>query len=203
VTGQISTSNYTIGQVALYFNATIADTTLLTATFLTATNSLGNIVTSEISPNVTYIEHYITDDGKRRKDFQTTGEINLTIPFTFDEMNSKNIQRFFLGSLLATDKIAPFEEPLKMGSAVLKFTTEVGQDMVYYIPKCTLRPDGALGINPEEWWTGPMVLDVLYYGTSHWALRKIAPVLSNLYSKLREFSENLSQIFGMATLSLA
>lgn len=169
MSGQISTNNYTIGQVSLYYNATVAWADLTTATMLTDTYSLGNIVTSEINPAVTYIEHFISDDGKRRKDFQTTGEISVTIPFTFDEMNAGNIQKFFLGSLLATDRIAPFEMPLAQGCAVLRFTTEVGQDMVYYIPKCTLRPDGALGINPEDWWSAPMVIDVMFYNESHWA----------------------------------
>ena len=165
----INTNNYTIGQVALYYNATIAWDQLTTATMLLDTYSLGNIVTSEITPSITYIDHYISDDGRRRKDFTTTGEISVTIPFTFDEMNSGNIQKFFLGSLLATDVIAPFELPLQKGCAVLRFTTEVGQDLVYYIPKCTLRPDGALSINPEDWWSAGMLIDVLFYDTSHWA----------------------------------
>ena len=165
----ISTNNYTIGMVDLYFNATIADSDLTTATFLSTTYSLGNIVTAEISPDVTYLDHFITDNGKRKKDYTAANEVNLTIPFTFDEMNADNLKRFFLASFLATDKYAPFEKPLAYGSAVLRFRTQVGQDMVYYIPKCSLRPDGALGINGEDWWTGPMVLDVLYYNTSHWA----------------------------------
>ena len=167
--GQISSNNYTIGQVALYYNATIAWADLTTATMLTSTYSLGNIVTSEINPAVTYIDHYISDDGRRRKDFTALGEVTVTIPFTFDEMNDGNIQKFFLGSLLATDVIAPFELPLQKGCAVLRFTTEVGQDLTYYIPKCTLRPDGPLSINPEDWWSAPMVIDVLFYDTDHWA----------------------------------
>jgi len=155
--------------VALYYNATIADPDLTTATFLTDANSLGNIVTSEINPAVTYIDHYISDDGKRRKDHNVVNEVTVTIPFTFDEMNAANIKKFFLASLLATDRYAPFELSEQKGCAVLRFTTTVGQDLVYYVPKCTLRPDGPLSINPEDWWTGPMVIDVLYYNESHWA----------------------------------
>jgi len=167
--GQISTDNYTIGQVALYYNATIAWDDLTTATMITSTYSLGNIVTSEINPAVTYIDHFISDNGKRRKDHNVLGEVNITIPFTFDEMNADNIKRFFLASLLATDTYAPFELSEQKGCAVLRFTTSVGQDLVYYIPKCTLRPDGPISINPEDWWTGPMVIDVLHYNTGHWA----------------------------------
>jgi len=165
----LSTNNYTIGQVSLFYNATIAWDDLTTATMLLDAYNLGNIVTSEIMPNVTYIDHYISDDGRRRKDFTALGEVNVTIPFTFDEMNSGNIQKFFLGSLLATDRIAPFELPLQMGCARLRFTTEVGNDLEYIIPKCTLRPDGAMGINPEDWWQSNMVIDVLFYDTGSWA----------------------------------
>ena len=165
----VSTDNYTIGQVSLYFNATVAHASLTDSTFRHTGNSLGNIVTSEINPAVTYIDHWVADNGQRKKDHTALSEVTVTIPFTFDEMSAANLQRFFLGSLLATDKIAAFEEPLKKGCAVLYFTTSVGQDMVYYIPKCTLRPDGALGINPEDWWSAPMVLDVLYYDTNHWS----------------------------------
>ena len=165
----INTNNYTIGGVSLYFNATIAWADLTTATMLTDTYSLGNIVTSEITPDVSYVEHFISDDGKRKKDYQALNMVNVTIPFTFDEMNTNNLQRFFLASLLDTDKLAPFELPLSEGCAVLRFTTSVGQDMVYYIPKCTIRPDGPLGINAEDWWSAPMVIDVLFYDTGHWA----------------------------------
>ena len=155
--------------MALYYNATIADPDLTNATFLTDANSLGNIVTSEINPAVTYVDHYISDDGKRRKDHNVVNEVTVTIPFTFDEMNAANIKKFFLASLLATDRYAPFELSEQKGCAVLRFTTTVGQDLVYYVPKCTLRPDGPLSINPEDWWTGPMVIDVLYYNENSWA----------------------------------
>ena len=167
--GQINTANYTIGQCSLYYTATIAHASLLSADFRTDARSLGNIVTAEITPDVTYIEHFISDNGQRKRDFTAVSEIKVSIPFTFDEMNSGNIQKFFLGSLLATDRIAPFEEPLVNGCAQLYFTTNVGQDLVYYIPKCTIRPDGGMAMNAEDWWTANMVIDVWHYDTSDWA----------------------------------
>jgi len=52
---------------------------------------------------------------------------------------------------------------LQYGSAQLYFRTDVGNDFVYMIPKCTIRPDGNMTMSGEDWWSGPMVLEVLYY----------------------------------------
>ena len=165
----INTDNYTLGMCSLYYTASVAHSDLLTATFRSSANSLGNIVTAEISPDVSYVEHYMADQGKRKKDKVALNLVNVTIPFTFDEMNTANIKRFFMASTLNTNQLAPFEKPLAEGSVQLYFDTSVGQDMVYYIPKCTIRPDGAISMNPEDWWAAPMVIDVLYYDTGHWA----------------------------------
>jgi hypothetical protein len=34
--------------------------------------------------------------------------------------------------------------------------------MIYKIPKCTLKTDGNLAFNAEDWMTANMMLDVLY-----------------------------------------
>lgn len=161
-----NTDNYTLGQVGIYFSTTVADPNLRNATFLTATNSLGNIVTAEIAPNVTFIEHYISDRGIRKKDKTAINLTNVTIPFTFDEMDSNNLKRFFMASDIGGDRLAVMEEALDEGSAVLKFDTSVGKDLMYYIPKCQIRPDGNLQVNAEDWWKGNCVLDILYYDTT-------------------------------------
>jgi hypothetical protein len=175
----ISTNNYTIGQVNLYFEASPAHASLLATNsavsagkggaFRTSARSLGNIVTSEITPDVTYIDHFISDKGARKKDKTVLNMVSVTIPFTFDEVNEANLKRFFMASTLSSGRLAAFEKSLTQGAAQLQFDTDTGNDMVYFIPKCTIRPNGALSVNEEGWWTAPMVLEVLYYETSHWA----------------------------------
>jgi len=183
--GTLSTGNYTVGGISLFFSATVADASLLAtipgfsgkgSAFRTATlqHNLGNIVTSEITPDVTYLEHFVADKGRQKKNKISANMTNISIPFTFDEMSSTNLQRFFLASVVATTpgtkSLAVFEKALQEGSAQLYFNTDVGKDMIYFIPKCILRPDGALGGGDgSEWWSGPMVLDILHYDTSHWA----------------------------------
>jgi len=176
----ISTGNYTIGGIDIYFEASIAHASLLDTTgtvqvgspFRVSSRSLGNIVSAEFNPDITYVEHYISKKGKRKKDKMVSNMESLTIPFVFDEVNTNNMKRFFLASLPDTgdtDKLAVLDAPLVEGSVSINFLTEVGQSLIYSIPKATIRPDGALPMNTEDWWNGPMVIEVLHYDTDHWA----------------------------------
>lgn len=175
----INDDNYTIGGVDLYFNASIAHASLFAtptggglagSAFRHAGNNLGNIVSAEITPDVSYVEHFISVLGKRRKDKVVANTESLMVNFVFDEMNDDNLKKFLMASFLQTDKHAPLQKPLLTGSMSLHFRTEVGQDLFYSAPKVTLRPDGSLGINAEDWWTAPMVMEVLYYeSTDHYA----------------------------------
>jgi len=147
--------------------------------FRTSGRNLGNIVTAEIAPDVTYVDHFTSVKGKRKKDKIMANTESLTIPFTFDEVNYNNLKKFFLGSALSSNTIAVLEEPLVQGSAQLFFNTDTGNDITYFIPKCTIRPDGNLAVNTEDWWTGPMVIEVLYYDSGSWASKPFGMVLAS------------------------
>ena len=172
----VSANNYTIGGIDLYFEASIAHASLLAtdggwvgSAFRTSARNLGNIVSAEFNPDVTYVEHYISVAGARRKDAEQPLTKNLSIPFVFDEINEANMKKFFMASSLGNGKYAPMEEPLVYGSVSIRFSTDVGTDMVYSIPKATIRPDGAMAMNIEDWWNGPMVVDVYYYNSGQYA----------------------------------
>lgn len=173
----ISTSNYTLGGIDLYFDASIAHASLLDTTgtvspgsnFRTSARSVGNIVSAEFNPDVTYLDHWISVRGSRRKDKTQPVQKAISINFQFDEVNGDNIKRFFLASKLGTNKYAVMEKPLLEGAVSMVFWTDVGTQFVYNIPKATIRPDGAMAMNTEDWWTGPMVLEVLFYNTGHYA----------------------------------
>lgn len=163
----INTENYTIGGAKLYFCSTVADDRCLAnagASLQITQYSLGNIVTSEITPDVTYVEHWVSSNGKRVKDKIVANTSQIMINFTFDEMNQDNLSRFFMGDNVASD-IQVLQNTLDEGCANLVVTTAIGQDLTYYIPKCVIRPDGALDLNTEDWHTAPMVIEVLEYQT--------------------------------------
>ena len=95
----ISTNNYNIGGIDLYFNASPAHSSLLATdpsvasglggAFRTSANSIGNVVSAEISPDVTYVEHFVADCGKKKKDKTVAQLVNVSIPIVTDEMNYK------------------------------------------------------------------------------------------------------------------
>ena len=171
-----SGANYNIGGIDIYFDPSIAHASLLLGTtrgsaFRLAGRNIGNIVSAEFNPDITYVDHFISVKGSRRKDLTQPTTKALNINFVFDEVNASNLRRFFLASKLgaAANRLAPMEKPLLTGSVSMLFNTDVGKDFVYSIPKATIKPDGALAMNTEEWWSGPMVLEVLYYATGQYA----------------------------------
>ena len=161
--GTIDTGNYTLGGAQLYFETTIAHASLLVATeFAKTSRSLGNITTAGITPEITYVDHIVTKKGKQVKDKTAAGMSGLRVNFTFDEMNSTNLGRFFMGSVSA-GKVNVLSSVLDEGSGMLVMTTDVGRDMVYRIPKCAIKPDGELALPGDAWHTAPMVIEVLEY----------------------------------------
>jgi len=163
----INTENYTIGQPSIYFSTTIANASLDASPlgFRHAGNSLGNIVSAELNPEVSYIEHWVSQSGKRVKDKVVENTVSLMISFTFDEMNEDNLKRFLFATETAS-VLSVLSDTSDEGSAMLYVTTLIGRDIRYDIPKCTVRPDGPLPLNGEDWWSAPMVLEVLRYQTA-------------------------------------
>ena len=161
--GAIDSDNYTIGGAKIYFAASVGAQNCLSTEFQTSANNLGNIVSAEITPDVTYVEHFTSSNGKRIKDKEVAVTSMINVSFVFDEMNQGNLQRFLLGSSISASKFAVFGSQIAEGSAQIVIETEIGQDFLYRIPKCTLRPDGGLGLDPESWHEAPMTLSVLEY----------------------------------------
>lgn len=167
--GTISSDSYTIGGGRLYYNATVGNKHCLgTTNFWRAGNNLGNIVSAEIAPDNTYVEHWKSLNGKRVKDKEVLNTSAVNINFTFDEMNHANLQRFLFGSdnvnsTLAVTRFNVLGNTLEEGCGHLVIETDIGQDFIYRFPKCTLRPDGALSLDPESWHEMTMTLNILEY----------------------------------------
>jgi len=179
--GTISTGNYTIGAAELYFEASVGNASLDEGTsngvgsaFRTAARRFGNITDIELSPEISYLDHYvITQTGVKQKDLTVANELSLAINFSFDEVNSTNLRKFMFGSQVVDASLASpltmspvftvMSNTLSYGSAQIYFRTGVGRDFVYLIPKCTIRPDGAMPLTSEDWISAGMVLEVFNY----------------------------------------
>ena len=161
--GTLNTNNLTIGGAKIYFNATIGHPDCLaTQAFRTTANSLGNIVSADITPENTYVEHFTSNQGKLVRDKEVVTQSAISINFTFDEMNLNNMKRFFFGTLSAS-YVLPLQSNIAEGSAQIVIQTQIGKDMIYQIPKCNLRPAGGMTLNPESWHEAPMTLSILEY----------------------------------------
>jgi len=162
----INVNNLTIGAAEIYFAEGAAKTP--TATVMTAsTVKLGNITVSEIVPDVTYVEHYISVKGQRRKDKEVAVTKGLSVPFTFDELTASNFTKFVLGSDIGTKQTKVMGDSILEGRAVVDFQTDVGKDFRFVIPKCNLKADGGLTLNSDDWISGNFILEVLYSDTYH------------------------------------
>ena len=162
--GTIDSDNYTIGGAKLYYNATVGSQDCFATTgFWTAANNLGNIVSAELTPDMTYVEHWKSLNGKRVKDKEVVNTSAINISFTFDEMNQTNLRRFLLGTDSTASKFYVLDNTLEEGCGQLVIETDIGQDLIYRFPKATLRPDGALNFDPESWHEMSMTLNILEY----------------------------------------
>jgi hypothetical protein len=160
-----SISDLTLGNCEMFFLDKVASTPGAS----TAGNdpvTLGNITAAEIAPDVSYVEHFKSVKGNRRKDKTVAITKSINIPFTFDECSTSNLKRFFLGhdNTAATRAIMLGDNELE-GRAVLNFQTNIGTNFIYVIPKCMLRPDGGLAFTSEDWMNGNFILEVLYHDT--------------------------------------
>jgi len=168
--GVIRSNNYTVGMAYIYIHNTTGTTGLASIDAQIASASyhthfcVGNTTAVEITPDVTYLDHFISINGERRRDKTVSTGNSITVNFTFDEINATNIRRFLYGetAVAASPTFIVNASPVKEVSAQVVFTTTVGRDLIYKIPKAALKADGGLSFEAEEWMTANLMLDVLY-----------------------------------------
>ena len=171
--GHVVTSNYTVGMAYIFVHPTTGSVGLASIDAQIASAAyhthfcVGNTTNVEISPDITYLDHYQSVNGVRTKDKTIVTQRAISVTFTFDEINATNVKRFLYGheSTAASPTFIVNASPTKEFSAQVYFTTEVGRDFIYKIPKCALKADGSLAFEAEDWMTANMMLDVLYDST--------------------------------------
>lgn len=172
-TGHIRSANYSVGMAYIYIHNTTGSTGLASIDAQIASASyhthfcVGNTTAVEITPDVTYLDHFISVNGERRRDKTVSTTHSISVNFTFDEINATNIRRFLYGetAVAASPTFIVNASPVKEVSAQVVFTTSVGRDLIYKIPTAALKADGGLSFEPEEWMSANMMLDVLYDNT--------------------------------------
>jgi hypothetical protein len=172
-TGVIRSNNYTVGMAYIYIHNTTGTTGLASIDAQIASSAyhthfcVGNTTSVEISPDVTYLDHFISVNGERRRDKTVSTSHSIAVNFTFDEINATNIKRFLYGeeAVAASPTFIVNASPVKEVAAQVVFATSVGRDLIYKIPKAALKSDGGLSFEAEDWMSGNMMLDVLYDST--------------------------------------
>lgn len=168
--GHITATNYTVGMAYIFVHNSIGSAGLasidaqIASAAYHANFCVGNTTAVEISPDVTYLDHFISVNGERRRDKTVSTTNSITVSFTFDEVNSTNIKRFLYGevAVVASPTFIVNASPVKEVACQVYFTTSVGKDFIYKIPKAALKADGGLSFEAEDWISGNMTLDVLY-----------------------------------------
>ena len=171
--GVIDSDSYTVGMAYIYVHNTTGTTGLASIDAQIASAAyhthfcVGNTTAVEITPDVTYLDHFISINGLRRRDKTISTQNSISVNFTFDEINATNIRRFLYGetAVAASPTFIVNASPLKEVAAQVVFTTSVGKDLIYKIPKAALKSDGGLSFEAEEWMTANMMLDILYDST--------------------------------------
>jgi hypothetical protein len=168
--GVIKSSNYSVGMAYIYIHNTTGSIGLASIDAQIASASyhthfcVGNTTSVEITPDVSYLDHFISINGERRRDKTVSTSNSITVNFTFDEINATNIKRFLYGetAVAASPTFIVNASPVKEVAAQVVFNTTVGRDLIYKIPKAALKADGGLSFEAEEWMTANLMLDVLY-----------------------------------------
>ena len=118
-----------------------------------------------MTPDVTYVEHFISVQGDKRKDKEIAVSKIISIPFTFDELSDENVRKFMMGRSITATQSVVMDVNSYEGRAILNFQTDVGNHFIYYIPKCNLKSDGGLSFTSEDWMSGNFVIEILYSDT--------------------------------------
>lgn len=160
--------NYTLGMAELTF---YEDTSPNVDWSSTATWTIGNIVVASMAPEVTFLDHYTTVNGTRKKDRSLITNKALAINFTFDEITGGAMKEWLLASAQNSNdpsaisalnfEIYPMARGEIKGCAKLEFNSEFGRDYTWYIPCASLKPDGTMDYNAEDWMNAKGIIECL------------------------------------------
>lgn len=170
-TGNIN--KLTVGGANIWIGINVESSTL---------NKIGNITVGAITPNNTYVEHFISDKGARRKDKEVAITKGINVSFTFDEIDGTNLDRFVLGSANSATSLKQISYVLSRSfvecRAIIDFKTNVGKSFRYVIPKANLKADGGLPLTAEDWMSANMTLECLHHSSYYPGDKRLGSTLA-------------------------
>lgn len=145
-----NTENYTIGGLRFYFTPSGGSELYF-----------GNVVTGSFSSDITFLDHFTAKTGTRVKDRSIVQEIAVTVNLTVDEPTQELMNYFMLGGTITAGVFAPYTNLERNGSARLFGVSDTGNQWLWEIPKCTLKPDGEFSYNDQDWSQFSFIVEVL------------------------------------------
>jgi len=114
---------------------------------------MGNAPSVEIEPTVEKLPHYSSRSEFRTKDKNPVIQSEYVLNFDLEEVSTKNVNRFLMGSLSGSNIVQALQETNK--EFAIKFVSDnpLGPNQVWRFWRGTLSPNGALQLIGEEWMT--------------------------------------------------
>lgn len=141
-----NTDNYTIGKGILYIKPFGAGDG--------SYEDMGNCPGAEVEPSTERLPHYSSRTGYRTKDKNPTISTEYVLRITTDEIASKNLKYFLMGTL-SDDLITISAFQAGDDEYAIKFVEDnpAGPNKKWFFHRVTITPNGAMPLIGDEWET--------------------------------------------------
>lgn len=113
---------------------------------------VGNCPSFEVEPVRETRPHYSSREGVRLKDLNPTTTLEYMITFECDEISSKNLNKFFMGSHnTSTGIISGLQNVEQEYGLVFVSNNPIGPNQVFYFHRVTIGPNGPLQLIGDEY----------------------------------------------------
>jgi hypothetical protein len=138
---------------------------------------MGNASSIEVEPTVERLPHYSSRSEFRTKDKNPIIQSEYVVNFDLDEISTKNVNRFLMGSLSGANVV----QALQSANAefALKFVSDnpLGPNQTWNFWRGTLAPNGAMQLIGEEW----MVMSYTFEGLADTANNPNSPYFTTTF----------------------
>jgi len=158
-----STTNYVLGKGILKFDRFDSDG------LPTGLRDLGNAPNFTIQPTVETLEHFSSREGIKKKDKTVIVSAGLTVKFTLDEYDRKNLALAMMASE-AADVLTLLASTTLEGELEFTGANEVGPKFLVRLWKVSLKPTSEIPFITDDWgkieFEGEVMSDLTGHPTS-------------------------------------
>jgi hypothetical protein len=155
-----STSNYALGKGILKFDRFDG------SGLPTGLRDLGNAPNFTIQPVVETLEHFSSREGIKKKDKTVIVSAGLTVKFTLDEYDRKNLALAMMATE-AADVLTLLASTTLEGELEFTGTNEVGPKFLVRLWKVSLKPTAEIAFIGDDWGKVEFEGEVLSDVTGH------------------------------------